>query len=139
LVRSQGLDVDDDNEPALENIPAGGARVDSTTNNLHGQEWGWNGTCHRKTKHHLDVSLQILNHSRSDLCNQTKLNMFLLFFPLDYTENAVVVKQTSRTLVGQAYNPLSIGEFMRFLGCIFLCYASVELIEETSFPLILSH
>jgi hypothetical protein len=45
LARSQGLDVDDDNKPAPENIPAAGARVDSTTN-LHGQEWGWNGTCH---------------------------------------------------------------------------------------------
>jgi hypothetical protein len=114
LAQSQGLDVDDDNEPAPENIPAAGTRVDSTTY-LQGQEWGWNGTCYRKTKHHLDVNPQILNHSRSDLCNQTKLDMFLLFFPLNYTEN-VVVKQTSCTLVGQAYNPhpLSMGEFVRF-------------------------
>jgi hypothetical protein len=137
LARSQGLDVDDDNGPAPENIPAAGARIDNTTN-LHWQEWGWGGTCHRKTKHHTNVSSQILNHSRSDLCNQTKLDMFLLFFPLDYTEN-VSVKQTSHTLVGrQAYNPLSMGEFVRFLGCIFLCHVSVEMIEETSSPLILS-
>jgi hypothetical protein len=38
LARSQGLDVDDNNEPAPENIPAAGARIDNTTN-LHGQEW----------------------------------------------------------------------------------------------------
>jgi hypothetical protein len=45
LVRSQGLDVDDDNESAPENIPAAGAPIDCTTN-LHGQQWGWDGTCH---------------------------------------------------------------------------------------------
>jgi hypothetical protein len=39
LARSQGLDVDDDNEPAPENIPAAGARVNSSTD-LHGLEWG---------------------------------------------------------------------------------------------------
>jgi hypothetical protein len=32
LARSQGLDVDDDNKPAPENIPAEGAVVDSTAN-----------------------------------------------------------------------------------------------------------
>jgi hypothetical protein len=45
LARSQGLDADDNNEPAPENIPAEGVVVDSTAN-IHGQEWGWNGTCH---------------------------------------------------------------------------------------------
>jgi hypothetical protein len=45
LARGQGLDVDDDNKPAPENIPAAGARIDNTTN-LHGQEWGWAVTCH---------------------------------------------------------------------------------------------
>jgi hypothetical protein len=76
LARSQGLEVDDDTEPAPENIPAAGAALDSTTN-LPGQAWGWGGTCHQKTKHHTNVSPQILNHSRSDLCNETKLDMFL--------------------------------------------------------------
>ena len=136
LARSQGLDVDDDNEPAPENSPAAGARIDNTTN-LYGQTWGWGGTCHRKAKNHHDVNPQILNYSRSDLCNLTKLDMFLLFFPLNYVEN-VLVKETSRILEGQAHNPLSMGELMRFFGCIFLCHASVELIEETSFLLILS-
>jgi hypothetical protein len=55
LAQSQGLDVDGDNEPAPGNFPAAGAPVDSTTN-LHGQAWGWGGTCHRKTKHHTNVS-----------------------------------------------------------------------------------
>ena len=76
---------------------------------------GMVSTCHWKTKHHLDVDLQILNYSGSDICNQTKLDMFLLFFPLNYLEN-VPVKETSRTLVGQAHNPMLMGELMRFFG-----------------------
>ena len=47
LAQSQGLDVDDDNEPAPENAPAEGVAID-TTSNLHGQTWGWGGTCHQK-------------------------------------------------------------------------------------------
>ena len=61
LACSQGLDVDDDNETTPENIPAAGARIDNTTTNLHGHKWGWSCTCHQKTKHHLDVDVQILN------------------------------------------------------------------------------
>ena len=115
LFRSQGLDVDDDNELTQGNIPAaGGACIDNTTH-LHGHKWGWSGTCHQITKHHLDVDPQILNYSRSDLCNQTKLDISLLFFPLKYLEN-VPVKETSRTLVGQAHNPMLMGELMRFFG-----------------------
>ena len=115
LACSQRLDVDDDNEPAPENIlAAGGACIDNTTH-LHGHEWGWSGTCHQKTNHHLDVDPQILNYSRSDLCNQTKLDIFLLYFPLNYLEN-VPVKETSQTLVGQAHNPMLMGDLMRFFG-----------------------
>jgi hypothetical protein len=63
--------------------------------------------------------------------------MCILLFPIDYFEE-VLVKETSRTLVGQAHIPMPMGELVRFFGCIFLCHASVGLIEETSFPLILS-
>ena len=53
--------------------------------------------------------------------------MFLLFFPASYLEN-VTVKETSQTLVEQAHSPLSMGEFLRFLGCIFFmsCFSGVD-------------
>jgi hypothetical protein len=126
LARSQGLDVDDDNEPAPENIPAEGVTIDSTAN-IHGQEWGWNGTCHRKSAHHTDVSPQIKDYTKNHLRTLSKLEMFLLFFPVDYLEN-VIVKETSNILVGQAHSPLSLGEFLRFLGCIFFmsCFSGVD-------------
>jgi hypothetical protein len=129
LAQSQGLDVDDDNEPAPENIPPAGAPIDSTSN-LHGQTWGWGGTCHRKSAHHTDVSPQIKDYTKNHLSRTlSKLEMFLLFFPVDYLENVIVI-ETSQTLVEQAHSPLPVGEFVRFPGCIFF---------KTSFHLTRSH
>ena len=48
LACSQGFDVDDNNKPARENVLAEGVVIDITSN-LHGQTWGWSGTCHQKT------------------------------------------------------------------------------------------
>jgi hypothetical protein len=126
LVRSQGLDVDDDNEPAPENIPVPGARIDCTTN-LHGQQCGWDGTCHRKSKHHIDVSPQSKDFTKNDLCTTSNLAIFLLFFPLHYVED-IIVKETSQTLLRQAHNPMSIGESVQFLSCIFFtsCFSGVD-------------
>ena len=48
LACSQGLDVDDDNKPAPENVLAEGLVIDTTSNQYGGQTWGWGGTCHKK-------------------------------------------------------------------------------------------
>ena len=44
MVKKQGLMVDDDNDPAPENIPDVTTTRSSTTNG----KWGWNGQCHQK-------------------------------------------------------------------------------------------
>ena len=100
LARSQGLDVDDDNEPTPENVLAEGLVID-TTSNLHGQTWGWGGTCHQKTAHHTNDSPGIKDYTKSGPKFVSKLDMFLLFFSLDYLEN-VIVLETSEMLVLQA-------------------------------------
>jgi hypothetical protein len=68
-----------------------------------------------------------VNYTKNDLKALTKLDMFLLFFPANYLEN-VIVKETSKTLVEQALCPLTMGEFLRFLGCIFFmsCFSGVD-------------
>ncbi len=49
LVRNQGLEVDDDNEPAPENIPTNYANeVPLTTSLYPGQRWGWDGIDQRE-------------------------------------------------------------------------------------------
>ncbi len=47
LVHNQGLEVDDNNEPAPENIPAAG-EIPLTTNLQPGQSWGWDGIDERE-------------------------------------------------------------------------------------------
>jgi hypothetical protein len=73
------------------------------------------------------IDSQIANYTKNDLRALTKLNMFLLFFPANYLEN-VIVKETSQTLVEQALCPLTMGEFLQFLGCIFSmsCFSGVD-------------
>jgi hypothetical protein len=44
-VCAQGLDVDDDNKPALENVPTMNISVDPTTGLFQGQRFHWNGAC----------------------------------------------------------------------------------------------
>ena len=41
LVRNMGFEVDDDNEPAPENVPAGNALPVNGGALLEGQQWGW--------------------------------------------------------------------------------------------------
>ena len=42
LVQAMGFMVDDDNNPAPENIPENGGKAHKNTNN--NQTWGWNGS-----------------------------------------------------------------------------------------------
>jgi hypothetical protein len=126
LVRAQGLDVDDDNDPAPENITVANAPTGGY-DDPHNQGWGWGGTCHWRSQNFADVNPMIKGYSKKDLCILSKLDMFLLFFPLQYLED-VIVKETSRTLVAQAHNPMTMGEFLRFLGCIFFmaCFSGFD-------------
>ena len=43
LIRNMGFEVDDDNEPAPENIPAANVPRPNGADLYEGQEWGWDG------------------------------------------------------------------------------------------------
>jgi hypothetical protein len=43
MVRNLGFEVDDDNEPALENVPAADAPVAVDGGLYEGLHWGWDG------------------------------------------------------------------------------------------------
>ena len=91
-----------------------------TITNLHQKTFqqGWGGTCHRKSVNHTNVRPQIKDYTKNNLKKLSKLDVFLLFFPFNYLENLTVI-ETSKTLVGQAHSQLSLGDFVRFLGCNF--------------------
>jgi hypothetical protein len=112
-VRALGFVVNDDNEPAPENIPTPQENNnDATTDD--GRPWGWDGIDYRKqangqcTKAHINFLSGIV------LEGATMLTMFLLFFPRRFMEDVILV-QTNNNLKGGGA-PVTFGEFLRFLG-----------------------
>ena len=76
MVRSQGLMVDDNNEPAPENILYGTTIESSTTN----CKWVWNGQCHQKLMvvHNLQPKFNIDSGIHLDVLGYVAI--FLIFF-----------------------------------------------------------
>ena len=107
-VRAMGLDVDDDNEPAPENIPAPNARVYT---HEHDQNWGWDGIDERRVhaQHDVGASLKKLN---DDI---TFVGMFLLYFPFKYFKD-VILPSTNVILIAKSQSPTDLGELVKFLG-----------------------
>jgi hypothetical protein len=54
---------------------------------------------------------QIKDFTKSDLCTTSKLDIFLLFFPLNFVED-IIVEETSRILLQQTHQPLLMGDFL---------------------------
>ena len=99
--------VDDDNEPAPENIPD----VTTTKSRTPNGKWGWNGQCHWKLMgaQNLQPNLNIVSGIHLDVLGYVA--MFLMFLQKFFAET-VTVKLTSDALV----QPLSMGELLRFIG-----------------------
>jgi len=85
-VRSQGFEVDDDNEPVPENIPIGGTSSDNDLKD--GQTWGWDGIDRRHviTPEKEEPSYQ---HGWSPL-GLSYMDVFLAFLPLTFLLETVV-------------------------------------------------
>lgn len=112
LLRNQGYDVDDDNEPAPENIPDDLAPAPGEEGLYPGQRWGVNS--------HVDPMLRdgyskppTLNNN-FDIKNATYFDLFKVFFPWQWLCNVLLV-QTNRRL----QRPLTLGELIRYIGIWF--------------------
>ena len=106
MVRNQGLMVDDDNEPAPENIP-----VPGTVEVDNGGTWGWDGTCKRKITGAVNHRPSINSLTGLLLETVSYVTMFLLFFPRKFIEETII-KQTNL----QLEEDMTLGEFLRYLG-----------------------
>ena len=86
--------VDDDNEPAPENIPD----VTTTKSRTPNGKWGWNGQCHWKLMgaHNLQTRLNIVSGIHLGVLGDVAI--FLMFLPKVLVEK-VIVELTSDTLV----------------------------------------
>jgi hypothetical protein len=106
--RSAGFDVDDDNDPAPENIPT----TVPATPTPEGLQWGWNGVCQRQLAQGDELPARLVG---VNLENITILKMFLTFLPRLFLEE-VVLKASNAAIVGKA---ITVGEFYIFLGLWF--------------------
>jgi hypothetical protein len=123
LVRAMGFEVDDDDEPAPENIPADDERLFRLGGDLHdGQEWGWDG---------IDQRAGLLGgmYHQPTFANswspqgKSFVDIFLHLFPVRFVET-VMVEATSRVLMSDNLVRTTIGEMLRYIGMWLLmsCY-----------------
>ena len=110
MVRAQGLDVDDDNEPAPENVPTGETTRTRQANGIYeGQQFGWDGVDHRARAGHHDLPATMLG--MPDVNFVSHIQMFLLFFPRVLID--LVITESNKA---HSELHLTFGEFLRFLG-----------------------
>jgi hypothetical protein len=122
LVRNMGFEVDDNNEPAPENVPAGNAPPVNGGALLEVQEWGWDGIDRR-------AMLQGLMYNGSTFTNDWSPNgksfseIFLHCFPCYFLE-VTIVEATNNVLLAVNVVRTTYGELLRYLGIMLLmsCY-----------------
>ena len=111
-VRGMGFSVDDDNEPAPENVPQE-APADTIHSLGEGQTWGWTGFDDRKVKGIPNVKPSLKGLSSIVLQGMSYAGMFKLFFPRSLM--LIILNETNKDLDDA---PLSYGELLRFFGII---------------------
>ena len=106
LVRSQGLMVDDDRDPAPENVPLVDVfEVDNACS------WGWDGICNRKITGATNIRPSFTSLHGTILQTISYVTMFLVFFPRKFIEE-VMIQEMNKHL--EDY--VTLGEFLRYIG-----------------------
>ena len=111
IARGLGPMVDDDNQPAPENVPTGGQSEESILG-----EWEHSGLCYRKVANGTDSKPQLKDMPTSE---PTRIQLFEHLFPMKYVTE-VILPATSKGME----KDLTYGEFLRFVG-IWLLMATI--------------
>jgi hypothetical protein len=128
LVRDMGFEVDDDNEPAPENVPSllnAPARVNGG-DLFEGQEWGWDGIDRRAiVQGSMYNGPTFLNDWSPN--EKTYAELFIYFFATDFLRDTIVAA-TSNVLVAENMVRLTFGELLRYIGMMLLmsCYTKSQ-------------
>ena len=115
-LRHQGIMVDDDNEPAPENVPALG-EADPLPG---GGRWEKPTVC-SCANNFQNLTGSFTNHRWDEIADYDELQLFRMCFPEEWLVNVCI----ATTNMGLAKN-VSIQEFYVFLGCSFTCLATRE-------------
>jgi hypothetical protein len=118
--RAQGFSVDDDNEPAPENIPTA---VSISNDGIYGR-WGSEPLCVRRVRGVGNVQPSLVS---ADASMHTVLGFFLHFLPMEYFKTTVL-EATNETLS----DPLTWDEFLRFIS-ILLLFATTQGVPRRMF------
>lgn len=116
----QGIEVDNDNEPAPENVPDAAP----TTAEPEALEWKEDGiVCPRRAANLQNSAAKLKNYSQEDVIKMSKLDLFLVLFPLEYLKT-VVIPETNKQLT----SPIDLCELLRFIGCWFYmsCWEGIQ-------------
>ena len=109
-LRGEGVEVDDDNEPAPENVPHPNQ---SNANEPIYSEWGWSGLEVRRQQNIQNHPPSYKGKSEATMGGMSYLDWFLVCFPTGFVKNHIIpnINQNLRT-------KLTFSEFIVFLGCI---------------------
>ena len=113
-VRNEGFEVDDDNDPAPENIPAP-AEAPPVVNEgglYEGQTWGWDGIDHRQMAGG-GYDEPSFTQDFTPI-GKTYLQLFMHFFLMTWF-SAVLLPETNAGVVNTGTTPVTFGELLRFL------------------------
>jgi hypothetical protein len=110
-LRRQGIAIDDDNDPAPENIPVGGEEPQHVVDNLN-----WKGEegiiCPRKAANLPNSFAGFTHYSRDAVQRMSKLDLFMILFPVKYLKE-VLIPETNKGLDVS----LDMQEFIKWVGC----------------------
>ena len=114
-VRGLGFEVDDDNDPAPENIPGASVANNTPSNepdNVTATPENWEGVCPRKSMNLRNTGASLRGVSEETIGGMNYLTMFLLCLPVTFLKE-VVVEKTNEKIQGEQ---LTFGEFLRWIG-----------------------
>ncbi len=109
FVQNQGLSDDNDNNPALGNVPQAGVSFASL---FDGQYWGYNGTDQKATSVQFDQEPSFQGGWRP--AKESLLDIFKKMVPLKIFLD-IIVELTSSAHIEQKYSSLCEGEFPQYL------------------------
>lgn len=114
-LRAEGYGVDDDNEPAPENVPDPTNEAPATTSSVTYLGWGARlpGFCNRRGTHNHYENASIKPGSRPH--NNQRMDWFLRCLPVTYLKE-VLLPETNRKMS----QPMDFSELMRFIGLVLL-------------------
>ena len=109
-LRSEGYEVDDDNDPVPENLPTATAPGEATF-----LEWNQTNVCHRKAEGHRFEASKLVKPLGGDRC----IDYFLYFLPVTFLKD-VVIKATNMKMNEGEGGEVTWGEFIRYVGLWFV-------------------